>query len=168
MIRAALVFEPLHARHDRLHFRCGEEALERYLRVQAGQDAVRHVASVIVAVDPHGLLAGFYTLAMSAVKLTDVPEPAARKLPRYPLVPAVRLGRLAVATELQGQGLGGVLLADALSRALSNPVAWAVVAVDTKDERAAGFYRRFGFVALRDDPRHLFLWRGTIEKLLMR
>ncbi len=89
--------EPLASHHDRGQFDCGVETLDRYLRQQASQDARKNVAAVFVAVlNGSPAVLGFYTLAMAAVRLHDLPAETARKLPRYPAVPAVRLGRLAV------------------------------------------------------------------------
>lgn len=62
-----------------------------------------------------------------------------QKLPRYPTVPAVRMGRLAVHLAFKGQGLGGALLADALVRAASSEIAAYALTVDAKDEQAAAF-----------------------------
>ena len=145
-------------------FRCGVDALDRYLRQQASQDVRRRVTSVWTAVDKtSGAIHGYYSLAMAGVPLTLLPADLSARMPRYPSVPAIRLGRLAVSVEARGQGLGTFLLLDSMHRALGNEVAWAAFIVDAKDDGARGFYARFGFVSLADDPRHLFLPRGTIE-----
>jgi len=91
-----------------------------------------------------------------------------RKLPRYPVVPAILIGRLA--RDLSFPGTGGKLLADALQRALrhSASIAAATVVVDAKDETASEFYRHFGFESLADDSRRLFLPMTTVEKLFSR
>jgi GNAT superfamily N-acetyltransferase len=158
--------EPLGAHHERNPFDSGSGELDRYLGQQAGQDGRRKVASVFVAVDKtSGALHGFYTLSMAAVLLNRLPESLARKLPRYPSIPAVRLGRLAVHRAAQGQGLGTHLLMDAMARSLESPIAWAVFLVDAKDDSAKAFYQLFGLQSFLDEERSLFLPRRTIEPL---
>lgn len=159
---------PLDLRHDREGFRCGVEALDRYLRQQASQDARRNVATVFVAQERGSCAVhAFYTLSMAAVQLDRLPEALQRKLPRYQNVPAVRLGRLAVALEARGIGLGRYLLMDAMARAVRSEIAWALFVVDAKDDQARSFYVRYGFQSLLDDPNHLFLMRQTIEPLVV-
>jgi GNAT superfamily N-acetyltransferase len=140
------------------------ESLDRYLRQQASQDVRRGYAAAYVAVHAEsGSIHGYYTLSMAGVVLEDVPLEIRSRLPRYPSVPAIRLGRLAVATPARGLGLGEFLLVDAMARALRNEVAWAAFLVDAKDAAARAFYLRYGFLSLADDPDHLFLPRTTIE-----
>lgn len=160
---------PLTARHDRCAFACGVGPLDRYLKQQASQDARRNVATVFVAEDAAtGLVHGFYTLSMAAVLLDKLPDAVAKRMPRYPTVPAVRLGRLAVHLNARGTGLGAHLLLDAMDRSLKSEVAWATFLVDAKDDTARSFYARYGFRALLDDRSHLFLVRATIEPLFAR
>jgi len=139
--------EPL-ADHDRAFFDSGSETLDRYFRERAGQDVRRRLASCFVAVDEKAEVAGFYTLAASAVSLETIAPQRAKKLPRYPQIPAVLLGRLAVAGKHQGRRLGAALVADALIRAASSEIAAHLVVVDAKDERAARFYEHLEFERL--------------------
>lgn len=104
------------------------------------------------------------TLSMASLPLDKLPTALARKLPLYPSVPALRLGRLAVAKEAQGHGWGTQLLMDAMRRACANEIGWAVFLVDAKDEAARRFYLSIGFASFADNPKHLFLARRTIEK----
>lgn len=152
--------------HDRQSFACGIDALDRYLRTQATQEARRRISSCWVAALPSGRIVGYYTLAACGIALTDLPPDLAQKLPRYPLVPAVRLGRLAVDRAWQGRGLGAALLADALARAAQAEIAAYAMLVDAKDDAAAGFYRHYGFMALQDRPLTLFLPLATVKPLL--
>lgn len=141
--------EPL-AGQDRSNFDCGSADLNRYLQRQAGQDMKRHVAACFVAVEAAGApVAGFYTLSACHLALDRVDPGLQRRLPRYPNVPSVRLGRLAVDRAAQGQKLGAALLADAVLRALRSDIAAALMVVDAKDAPAAAFYRHHGF---RPDP----------------
>ena len=157
MSRAPFLLAPLDAAHERAGFHCGVAPLDRYLKKQATQDIRRRVAACFVALADGQRIAGYYTLASASVLLADLPPEVGKKLPRYPSVPAVRLGRLAVDQAFQGPGLGGALLADALARAARAEIAAFALLVDAKDEAAAAFYRHHGFLALPDSPRTLFL-----------
>ena len=143
--------------HDRGSFTCGVESLDRYLKTQAGQDVRRKANAVFVLneVGEPARILGYYTLCAMAVSQGDVPEAARKYIPRYPLVSATLIGRLAVATEHQGQRLGAVLLADALQRAFesASTVGSSMVVVDALDEPAASFYAAHGFVRLPDSLR---------------
>ena len=140
---------------DRSAFASGSDALDRYLQQQAKQDMRRRVASCFVAIDNTDAIAGFYTIAASSLVLDLLPAEQARCLPRYPTVPAVLLGRLAVAQAHQGKRLGGALVADALLRATRAEVMAYAMIVDAKDEAAVLFYQHLGFTRLGDDGRRL-------------
>lgn len=161
--------EALAPQHERVGFDCGVEPLDRYFRQQVTQDIRRRVTACFVGIaQDTGELAGYYTLASASVALSDLPEDVAKKLPRYPTVPAVRMGRLAIARGFAGQGLGAALLADALARALRAEIPAFALIVDAKDEQAAAFYRHFGFLALQSDPLTLFLPLATAAGLAGR
>ncbi len=162
MSRAPFLLVPLDAVHDRASFDCGSEPLNRYLREHATQDMRRRVAAFFVALAEGPRIAGYYTLAAASLLLADLPPSIGKKLPRYPSVPAVRLGRLAVDRAFKGQGLGSALLADALARAARSEIAAFALMVDAKDEAAAAFYRHHGFIALPDSPLTLFLPLATV------
>lgn len=160
--------EPLGPSHDRGAFACGNEALDRYLHAQAGQDARRKVAAVFVLHDTEAnLVAGYYTLSATSVDPTDLPAELVKKLPRYPVLPAVLLGRLAVDARYRGRRFGELLLLDALRRAEAHSaeVAAMAVVVDAIDDAARGFYERYGFVRFEDEPYRLFLPMATIARL---
>ena len=130
--------------HDRGSFTCGVESLDRYLKSQAGQDVRRKANAVFVLnqrTEPTRVL-GYYTLCAMAISQGDVPEAARKHVPRYPLVSATLIGRLAVAKDRQGQRLGAVLLADALRRAFE------IEDIDG-DHRASRFFSRRHQIALR-------------------
>lgn len=166
MSRAPFRVAPLDATHDRSAFDCDSPTLNRYLREQASQDMRRRVAACFVALTDEGRIAGYYTLASASLWLADLPPGTAKKLPRYPTVPAVRMGRLAVDRRFQGQGLGGALLADALARAVRAEIAAYALTVDAKDETAAAFYRHHGFIALPETPLTLFLPLAAVRPLV--
>jgi len=150
--------EPLNAQHDRVAFSSGVEGLDRYFRTQAGQDIRRRVATCFVLVAEDGrTVGGFYTLSAASIVLRDLPAEVAAKLPRYPVVPATLMGRLAVRSDLRGRRLGELLLMDALARCLRADIASFALIVDAKDERAKAFYARYKFRPLVVGGRRLFL-----------
>ena len=153
----------LNATHNRAGFDCDSGPLNRYLREQVTQDVRRRVATCFVALSDAGRIAGYYTLASANLFLSDLPASVGKKLPRYPTVPAVRMGRLAVDQAFKGHGLGGTLLADALDRVARSEIAAYALTVDAKDESAADFYRHHGFIALPEMSRTLFLPLATIR-----
>ena len=118
--------------------------------------------------DPSASIAGYYTLSAYSVRLGELPDVFVRRLPRYPLLPATLLGRLAVNREHQGRNLGRLLLIDALHRSWKNTaeVASVGVVVEAFDDSARAFYRHHEFVPLIDHPSKLFLAMATIEKAL--
>lgn len=161
------VIEPLGPKHDRAAFSCGVEALDAYLHKQAGQDLKKRAAVPFVVTPDGKTIAGYYTLSQYAVQLDAIPAEVAKKLPKYPVVPATLLGRLAVSTAFRGQGLGAMLLMDALYRSLrhSREMASAGVIVDAKGAAALAFYKKYGFLELPKVERRLFLPMGTVEQL---
>jgi GNAT superfamily N-acetyltransferase len=156
------------SRHDRANFSCGVPALDAYLQRQAAQDVEKRAAVVYTAVFEPPAIAGYYTLSQFSVEFIKLPETTTKRLARYPFVSASLIGRLAVASAFQGQGLGTDLLFDALWRCLqqSRYIASAGVAVDAKDEIAAAFYRKHGFYSILGAERRLFIPMKTVEQIL--
>lgn len=162
----ALHIEPLSDRHDRESFASGVGPLDRYLRHQAGQDVRRRVASCFVLVsDGDRIPIGYYTLAATSIALAELPEELAKRLPRYPVVPATLMGRLAVDARHQQQGHGEFMLLDAFSRVLRNDIASYAFVVDAKDDKALRFYRRYRFGFLVEGGRRLFIPMTEVAKL---
>lgn len=160
----ALRIELLDGHAGRDGFDCGVGALNDFLARQAGQQQRKGFGKTYVALaDGDEAIAGFVTLSAGQVVTTDL-SPQLR-LPRYP-VPILRIGRLAVDRRFQRQGVGQELLAFALRVALdfSDRVGLYAVAVDAKDERAAGFYRRLGFRPTLDDPLRLYLPLSVLKQ----
>ena len=165
---ASFAIEPLGKRHDRTLFSCGNEVLDRYLKQQAGQDARRKAAAPFVLVEVGDTaVRGYYTLSAYGVDVGDFPEEVAQKLPRYPVVPATMLGRLAVDARPRGQGFGEFLLMDALRRSFeqSDQIASAAVIVDAIDEVAQRFYLHFDFLGFPERRDRLYLPMRTLAGL---
>jgi GNAT superfamily N-acetyltransferase len=123
------------------------------------------MAAPFVLVLPDGMIAGYYTLSAMSVQIAELPAQTVRKLPRYPLVPATLLGRLAVDRRHQGKGYGRFLLGDALYRAARSEIASFAVIVDAKDENARRFYERESFLPFPDQPMKLFRPMTDIRRL---
>jgi GNAT superfamily N-acetyltransferase len=151
------VTEALRRDHPRDSFVSGVAALDRYLRELALQDVKRRVAGCFVAVAGDGEIAGFYTLAATHVPMDALPPEIATKLPRYPVIPAMLMGRLAVASRHQGKGLGSALVADAAIRTSGLGIGAFALVVDAKDEAAAAFHQANGFAPIPHEARRLFL-----------
>ena len=161
-----LFIEPLDVAHDRGGFRCGVEALDRYIAKQAGQDIRRRISRVFVATLPDSPRAviGYYSLSTLSIELSQLPEKLARKLPKHP-VPAALIGRLAVRETAQGYGIGSMLLVDAIKRTLSvsEQIAIYAMVVDAINDEATASYEQFGFARLSDDSARLYLPLRSIE-----
>ena len=157
--------EALGPQHDRSGFECGVEPLDRYFALQVGQDARKGMAAPFVLVLPDDRVAGFYTLSATSVDIGELPIDVVRKLPRYPVVPATLLGRLAIDRRHKGEGLGRFFLVNALLRSMRSEVASFAVVVDAKDDGARTFYMRDGFIPFPASPMRLFLPMATIRKV---
>lgn len=154
---------PLSERHHRSGFDCGEPTLNIYLHRYAGQHDRKGFGRTYVAIAEGSLeVKGYYTLSSGSVSFETVPE----NLPHHP-IPIVLLGRLAVGQNAQGQGLGPMLLIDALRRVqfVADYLGIYAVVVEPINDRAKTFYVKFGFKPLRDDRLHLYLPIKVIRKL---
>lgn len=155
MIKA---IEPL-GKHDRAAFSCGVASLDDWFRLRAGQDEKRNVARVFVAIDDKGRIVGFYSLSSFTLAIADLPSIYAKRLPRYDAIPAALIGRLARDEKVRGEGVGDLLLADAIRRVIGAAHSLAVFAivVEATDEKAATFYHDFGFTPFPNRPLRLFM-----------
>jgi ribosomal protein S18 acetylase RimI-like enzyme len=168
-VTAPFRLEALARHHDRTAFGCGEEALDRYFKIQVTQDISRRITNCFVVLDATtGVVAGYYTIAATSIPTPDLPPEIAKRLPRYPSVPGVRLGWLAVDERFRGRGLGGGLLMDAAKRSLHSDVAAYALLVDAKNDEAVAFYEHHGFQRLTSQSRMLFLPLATAEKVLAK
>jgi ribosomal protein S18 acetylase RimI-like enzyme len=161
------VIEPLSANHNRAGFQSGVDALDRYFASQATQDIRRRVSACFVAGERGTpTVVGYYTIATSSMPLPDLASATAKKMPRYPLVPAVRIGRLAVSMSHRGKGIGAGLLIDGIARAYRAEITAFAMVVDAKDDAAVAFYKHHGFVAFASAPMTLYLPLADAAKQL--
>lgn len=158
MTNPRFVIEPLVKAHDRSGFACGNDRIDTYFHEAVSQDVKRRYATCSVARElKTGIVAGFYTLSSSNVPLTEVPEDLARKLPRYPTVPAVLIGWLGRHQDFRGLGLGEALLFDAIRTVAKAPIGAHAIFADAIDDDVVAFYTKFGFTSLTGRPRTLYL-----------
>jgi GNAT superfamily N-acetyltransferase len=163
--------EPIHKRHNRETFDCGEEPLNEFLRRYARKSHELGGAKTFLAIDDteDKIILGFYSLSPASVAYTRTPDAAKRGLARHD-VPGFRLARLAVDHKFQGQGIGGQLLLAAGRRCLraAAEVGGVVLVIDAKNERVAEWYASYGAAPLLDAPLSLVLPLATIEAALKR
>ncbi len=152
---------------SRAGFTSGNERIDHYFRTVVSQDIKRRYAACYILIEQAtDHIAGFYTLSASNILLTDIPENVARKLPRYPTVPAVLIGWLARENAYRGQDIDSLLLYDAIARIVAAPIGAHAIFVDATDEAAAAFYIRHEFMPLQGNARRLYLPVATAERLM--
>jgi GNAT superfamily N-acetyltransferase len=154
--------ERLTASHDVSDFDCGNPDLNNWLSRQARRSEGRSARTYVVNVDSR--VVGFYCLAAGSVIRGQMPSASLRRnLPEQ--VPVIVLGRLAVDKKLSARGFGKGLLNDALLRCLnvSEAVGARAVLVHAIDDKACGFYRKFGFLPFPTNPRTLVLPLDTVK-----
>ncbi len=152
----------LNSSHKKNLFACEEPSLETYLRKQAGQDVKRQVAVCFILEGEDNTIKGYYTLSADSVDRTLIPEHLQKKL-TYKNLPVTLLGRLARDANYKGQGIGELLLADALKRAYqaSSSIGACAVVTDPINEKARAFYEAFGFISLESG--RMFISMETIK-----
>lgn len=151
--------QPLQGHHDTEAFTCGDDVLDGWIHRTAKQHIRKGISRSFVAIEqdnPQKIL-GFYSLTVGEAETAGLPASVAKTLPRK--IPIVLLGRLAVAIDAQGQGMGGHLLINALHRTVrvAADVGISAILVDAKNKRAETFYQHYGFQTLPDSPHRLVL-----------
>ena len=139
------VSESLQDRHRLTAFDCGKPEMNLWLQNSAHQAERMRTCRTTVWHRGDGVVVGHYGLTAHVIERDQLPRRLGRGKPDR--IPAVLIARLALDSSLQGNGLGGVLLVDALGRiiAATNNVAAYFVVVDAIDDEAAKFYARHQF-----------------------
>ena len=165
-----LQISELSGHHDRASFDCGKPELNNYLRQIAGQHIRKSLARVYVASDESDLarIVAYYSLNGCEVRSEELPDPLRKKFPGR--IPAVRLGRLAVARANQRHGIGEQMLFHAMWNVgqVDALIGAAALLVDAKEEEAKRFYIRYGFLALPDRQLNLFLPIAKVKEGVAR
>ena len=152
---------------DRSAFASGHERIDRYFRETVSQDIKRSYAACYVLVEKaSGKIAGFYTLSSHSIALTDIAPELAKKMPRYPSVPAVLIGWLGRDLAFRGQAIGSLLLYDAIARLATSPVGIHALCADAIDEAAGAFYQAHQFRPFLSRPQSLYLPMKTALALV--
>ena len=162
------VITRLDKKHNRNLFACGIDALDQYLKTQAMQDIKKNVAvTYVLTPQDSEQIIGYYTLSSIGIFPGDLPIELARRLPRYPMLPGVLIGRLAVDKTFHGKGIGAHLIIDALKQSItvSNQIGIVAVIVDAKNEEAIAFYKHYGFIELPENKHRLFMSLTTAKQL---
>ena len=166
-------FDP--ARHDRAGFSCGIEQVDNFFKKTANKLAKADNLRVFVMSDPEGKVIGFHALNAHAVDYTDLPTPYARTRPGHGQIPAAYISMIGVDQHHQGQGYGGDLLIDSLTRIerAADAIGIAVAMLDVLDcgdpdqvERRKRLYQGYGFIPLPSNPLRLFIPAATVRQLL--
>jgi predicted GNAT family N-acyltransferase len=156
----------LDKKHRKSSFTCEHDSLTEYIKEHAGQDMKRKLALCFVKVDSDNQVEGYYTLSNASIHRDLIPEDLRKRL-GYRDIPVTLLGRLARDQTIKGQGLGELLLMDAMKRSLDasqgQSASFAIV-TDPIDEQAEKFYRKYGFQKLEGSQR-MFLMMKTMEGL---
>lgn len=158
-------FVPIDQKYQREFFDCGYPVLNNYLKKYARQNHEKGIAKTFVAISPSNSLRieGYYTVSASVIEFASRPESYQKGMPTYP-IPVILIGKLAVDNSVQGQGLGGELLVDAILRAVkaSQEIGIFGVRVDAIDLKAKAFYLKYEFIPFQEQPLSLFLPIKTI------
>jgi ribosomal protein S18 acetylase RimI-like enzyme len=155
----------LNESHKKQSFRCGKTPLDYYIQKLAKQDIKRSLAACYV-IEDNNTIAGYYTLSSNSIPYTECPIDLVKKLPKgYTDLPTILLGRLAVDSKYQGNGLGKILSVDALKRCVesSKSVAAFAIIVNPIDAQAQAFYESYGFILI-PGANKMFLPIATTEK----
>jgi ribosomal protein S18 acetylase RimI-like enzyme len=159
----------LEKKYDKSSFDCGYILLDGYMKTQARQDVDRDLSACFVLINDTDAIKGYYTLSANSIKRDSFPENLSKKLPpSYQDLPTVLLGRLAIDKSLQGQGYGEIMLIDALKRCfeISESLGTIAIVIDPIDEKAQGFYERYGFIQLPNSGK-MFLPMKTVQTLIL-
>jgi GNAT superfamily N-acetyltransferase len=154
------LFETLSKTHDRERFDCGVPELNFFLRHNARQQQKTGVSRTFVLVDRDAgapkRISGFFTLVAAQLDSALLDEAQSKRLPNN--APCVLLARLAVEKNQQGRGLRQSLLAEAILRtvSVSEEIGVSGMLVEAKDDAAAAFYQKYGFVPYSSNPLRLF------------
>lgn len=152
---ARFISETLSEDHDLTLFESGQPALDDWLRQSAAHAERMRTARTFVWHGGDRRVVAYFSLAAHLVVRAEMPRRISRGSPDS--IPGVLLARLALDRTLHGQGFGGELLGDALSRAVaaSRLAAARMIVVDAIDDAAARFYEHHGFVAVPGNPHRL-------------
>jgi GNAT superfamily N-acetyltransferase len=159
---------PLERKDTREGFHCGVASLDTWLvEHAAGADAAGSARTYVVIDDEQDRVVGYYALTVASLEREEATGRASRGMPRHP-IPSMLLARLAVDESAQGEGVGAMLLADAMQRTLlvAEETGIRLLLVHAVDEDARNFYLHYGFEPSPSDPMNLQLLIKDIKATL--
>lgn len=163
----AIEIIPYDRKYNRQHFSCGQPSLDNYIQKDVTSDVKARACTCFVIIDDDDRVIAYYTLSNESVPIDGAPDELRAKI-KYGQIPVTLLGRLAMHEDYQGQGLGKLLLGDAIKRSFhvaEEHVASKAVIVDPVDEAAVSFYAKYGFTTIPDTGR-MFMTMNKIRVAL--
>lgn len=143
------------ARHDRAAFTCGVDRIDNFLKITASKYLAGDIGRIYVAVQKDvGRLIGFYAVGPHSIDASELEADMKKRLPNYDRISAYYLSMIGTHSDVQGKGVGGLLLADALKRCMqaTESMGGRFVVLDAINEEAARLYARFDFIPLPSVP----------------
>lgn len=169
----SIVIESLQKdKHERLKFRCGEASLDDFLHTSAHQACAKNLSKTFVAVDDQDetVILGYYTVTTIRIEPGDLPPAMIRayKLPATKSMPGSLVAKLGVSENVKGQGVGLLMLFDAMKRCanVSRDIGGVAIVVDALRDDVVTFYTQLGFTPFEPGSLKLFIMMDTVEELL--
>ncbi len=170
------IIEPLDpAKHDRAAFSCGVTQVDNFFRRTANKLTKADNLRVFVMTFPDGAMIGFYALNGHSIDYKELPKAFARNRPGHGSIPAAYVSMIGVDARYAGNGYGGDLLVDALTRIAraADDLGLAIVVLDVLDcgnpqrvQRRLALYTSYGFAPLPSNPLRLFITMATVRELV--
>jgi len=164
-----VIVEPLDSKHDRAAFSCGEVRIDNYLKYSALNHSGKDFVKVYVAIERDSeVVLGYYALGPHAIDISSLPDEAAKKMPKWPLIPSIYVSMVGVDNSCQGKGLGTLLVADAFKRSVrvADMIGGHFIVLDALNEKAARLYRRLGFVELPSQEGRMIMGIKQVRKAI--
>jgi GNAT superfamily N-acetyltransferase len=158
-------------KHQRLTFSCGKEPLDRFLHESAHQAVAKNLSKTYVAVDESDetVILGYYTVTTCRIEAGELPSEMTKalRLPKHEL-PASLVARLAVAENIKGQGIGSLMLMDAITRCarVASEIGGVAIVVEALEESVVPFYERVGFRRFEPESLKMFIPMATVRQML--
>jgi GNAT superfamily N-acetyltransferase len=153
---SAVRISPLTSKDSLRRFTCGEQEIDSWACNKAAKWCGQNRTKVFTAHSEKQSAAwGFYSLSCATEDGNKLTSQQDRSI-WTSTVPLVYLGYLAVSKPLQNNGLGKLLLIDALRRAhhVSTHVAFYGVGLRSLNDRTTKLYEKYGFGIARNEDHH--------------
>lgn len=160
---------PLDPKMDRAGFSCGNDTIDNFFKFNAKKQHQSHQARVYIAAY-NGLPIGYYYLVVKSSLPDEVGGPAERKFERAGSVPTIYLGMIGVSSQYQRQGLGKLLMLDAMKQTLkvSDLVGVYALTLDALNENVAELYEKWSFKRFIEGELSMYIAIPTIVELFKK